>query len=338
MLPRVSGNGREPAAMKFRKVRIFYNRRSGPGVSRFHRIEEAFAREWAGVADDLAWYFPDSPERSRAMLRAALADGADLVVVCGGDGTVASIGAELVGRGVPMGVVPLGSGNGLARHFNQNLDPVASVAQLARGTVRDMDVGRVAGRVFLTSASVAWDAALVRAYDQMPMRGVGSYVLAGAVSFFEYVPQPLRATVDGGETFEMDDPLLFTVGNVAGWGGGALIDPSADAGDGRMELVAGRRKDAARMLADLPAVFSAGSCNLPGVVHRSFSTLRVERAEARPIQLDGELVDVPATLDFTVEPRRLPLLVPDFPSNGPRTGFYRAGSGSSSPKIAIVCA
>lgn len=94
--------------MTFRKVRVFYNRRSGPGASRFHRVEEAFAKEWKDAAEDLAWYFPASREDSSRKVRAALDDGTDCVVVCGGDGTVSSIGRELIGSGVPMGVVPLG--------------------------------------------------------------------------------------------------------------------------------------------------------------------------------------------------------------------------------------
>ena len=63
--------------MTFRKVRVFYNRRSGPGASRFHRVEEAFAKEWKDAAEDLAWYFPASREDSSRKVRAALDDGTD---------------------------------------------------------------------------------------------------------------------------------------------------------------------------------------------------------------------------------------------------------------------
>ena len=296
--------------MNFHKVRIFFNRRSGPGASRFFRVQDAFAREWAAADADIAWYFPSSREESRRMVGSALDDGADCVIVCGGDGTVSSIGRELIGSGVPMGIVPLGSGNGLARHFGLSLDPVSAVAQLAGGVVRDLDVGHADGHPFLVSASVAWDAALVRAYDQLPMRGVGSYVLAGVVSFFDYSPQPITATIDHGETLEIDDPLLFTIGNVSGWGGGALIDPASDASDGCLELVAGRRRDAPRMLADIGAVFSTGTSSLPGAIHRSFSHMLVRRPEARPIQLDGELVNLGASIEFTVSRGQMKILVP----------------------------
>ena len=300
--------------MRFRKVRILYNRRSGPGVSRFLRIEDAFSRFWAGVADDIAWYFPASREESDRQIRHALDDGADLIVACGGDGTVSTIGSALAGTGVPLAVVPLGSGNGLARHFRQSLHPVRAIEELAQGTVVPLDMGRVNGHPFLVSASIAWDAELVRAYDRLPMRGIGSYILAGAATLPDYTPQPLEVSLDDSPPEAFDDIFLFTVGNVSGWGGGALIDPDADAADGRMEMLAGRRRDAPRMLADIAIVFRKGGKTLPRAIFRTFSRMTIQRQKAQSIQLDGELVPADATLEFSVETHALRILVPDKPT------------------------
>ncbi len=304
-----------PPAMGFRKVRIVFNRRSGPGRSKLGAVQRAVSRHWGSVADR-AWYFPTGAAESDAMVDAAVADGADCVLVCGGDGTVSSVGRRLAGTGVAMGVVPLGSGNGLARHFGQSLDPAKAVAQLAAGAVRDMDVGVAGGVPFLVSASVAWDAALVEAYDAIPFRGVASYALAGAWAYFDYSPQPVEATLDGAETLRLAKPFLFSIGNLAGWGGGALIDADASAEDGRLELIAAERRDAPAMLAALPRVFRQGGKALPGVVHRTFRELRVVRPAAAPVQLDGELVDLPASFDVAVRPAALRLLAP---APAPRT-------------------
>ena len=295
--------------MNFHKVRILYNRRSGPGRSRFEAVRRAVGRHWRGAADR-AWYFPESRTESDAMVDAAVADAADCLLVCGGDGTVSSVGRRLIGTGVAMGVVPLGSGNGLARHFGVPLDPERAVAALAAGEVRRMDVGVAGGVPFLVSASAAWDASLVRVYDALPFRGVVSYALAGFWAFFGYRPQPLEAVVDGGETLRFDKPLLFTVGNLAGWGGGALIDADASADDGRLELIAGERRDAPRMLARVRRVFSKGGKALPRVQHRSFRTLSVSRPAAAPVQLDGELEDLPARFEISVRPAALGVLAP----------------------------
>ena len=69
--------------MSFRKVRLLYNRRSGPGHSRLEAVQRAVSRHWGAVADR-AWYFPADAAESDAMVAAAVADGADCVLVCGG--------------------------------------------------------------------------------------------------------------------------------------------------------------------------------------------------------------------------------------------------------------
>lgn len=295
--------------MEFKKVRIFYNKKSGAGSS-FRRVQEAFAEYWHPLVQDIAWYFPSSQEESRQMTAAAVRDGVDCLLIGGGDGTVSSIATDLIGTDVCMGVIPLGSGNGLARHFSESLDPVEAVEQLANGFIRTMDVGYVNNKPFLVSASAAWDASIVKAYNLSPVRGIGSYVLAGVYSFFEYSPKPVRMVVDETEIIDLDRPLLLTIGNLCGWGGGALIDKSADSADGRLELVAARTQDAAILLANLADVFANGLMNVPHVIYRKFTTLRIDRNEAQPIQLDGELHQATKNLTVSVKKGMIKILVP----------------------------
>jgi diacylglycerol kinase (ATP) len=301
-------------AMNFRKVRVFYNRRSGVGGQSLPRIQEAFSSFWREKTEDLAWYFPADEAESDSMLSAALNDGADCVIVCGGDGTVSSIGTKLIGTNVCLGVVPTGSGNGLARHFAQSLNPSAAIERLASGSIRNMDVGYVNDSPFLVSASAAWDAALVKAYNMSPMRGLGSYVIAGIYTFFEFSPKPVRIIVDNSETIDIDRPLLLTIGNLSGWGFGALIDKEADGCDGRMELVAANQKDAPLLLAKIAEVFTRGVMNLPNVIYRKIRHVRIERAEAQHIQLDGELREGSKNLEISVRPAALRILVPSPPA------------------------
>jgi diacylglycerol kinase family enzyme len=239
-----------------------------------------------------------------------LAEGVDCFVVAGGDGTVSSVGVELVGKSACMAVIPVGSGNGLARHFSQSMRPAESVAQLARGRLYGMDVGMVDGRPFLVSCSMAWDAALVQTYNRSPVRGVWSYVFAGVYEFFEYRPQPIHATVDDAEEIELDRPVLFTVGNLSGWGGGALIADDARGDDGLLELAAARQRDAPVLLANIAEVFEGGLKDVPRVVFRRFRRLRVRRSDPHPIQLDGELVEAGRDIEVTVRPNALRVLVP----------------------------
>lgn len=295
--------------MKFRKVRVFYNRKSGAGFS-FRRVQDAFSLHWKNVTDDLAWYFPESLEASDRMTTCAINDDVDCIVICGGDGTVSSIGTKLIGSNVCMGVIPTGTGNGLARHFSQSMNYAEAVEQLASGFVKEMDVGYVNDIPFLVSASAAWDAAMLKAYHMLHLKGVGTYVLAGVYSFFDYTPKPVRMVIDNTEIIDIERPFLLTIGNLCGWGGGALIDKTADGSDGRLELVAARKQDAPLLLANIADVFDRGLMNLPNVIFRRFKTLRIDRTESQPIQLDGELHDAPKNLEVTVKKGMLKILVP----------------------------
>lgn len=293
--------------MTFGKVSVLCNRRSGPVRSRMDRVRRAVESRWP--AREIRWWFPASREESLRLVRGAVADGTECVLVCGGDGTAASVGAELAGTDVVLAVLPLGSGNGLARHFRESLRPERAVEQLAAGAVRRMDVGLANGRVFLVTASFGWDAELVRAYDALPFRGVPSYALAGARVLGRRAPAA-TLRLDGGEPVRIDAPLLLSVGNLAGWGGGAMIDAEADEADGRLELVALPRRRALSALLSLRRVFRCGAKALPHAFFRRFATLRIERPAPGPFQLDGEWIEPSAAIDVSVRHQALRILAP----------------------------
>jgi diacylglycerol kinase family enzyme len=295
--------------VKFAHVRVFVNRRSGSGWS-FDAVEEAFEEHWSGIAESITYQFPATREQTIDWTHRALAEGVDCVAVAGGDGTVSSVGVELIGSSACLAVIPVGSGNGLARHFSQSMRPAESVAQLARGRIYGMDVGLVDGRPFLVSCSMAWDAALVQTYNRSPVRGVWSYVFAGVYEFFEYRPQPMHVTVDEAEEIELERPILFTVGNLSGWGGGALIADDARGDDGLLELAAAHQRDAPVLFANLAEVFEGGLKDVPRVIFRRFKRLRIRRSDPHPIQLDGELVEAGRDVEVAVRHNALRVLVP----------------------------
>ncbi len=274
------------------------------------RICRGLVRHWEKPDCDLSIQFSVSPEDGRAKARRAVADGADVLLAAGGDGMVNSIGSELIGTRTALGVIPAGSGNGFARHFDIPLDVEKAVAVLAGASARAIDVGYANDRPFFVTCSLAWDAALVKHFEQSPIRGVLPYVFAAVYEFFEYKPQPFTLQTDDGETIRIEDPLLCTVANLTQYGGGAQIAPGAKADDGRLQLVTLRQKDMPWILPMLGKVFDGTLDRLREVETRSFKTLTVTRKQKGPMQLDGELVEAPAEVKLRVEPRALRVLVP----------------------------
>lgn len=303
------GEGANTVSSGVRRIRVLINPRSGMWWS-FGQMLDVLEKHWDKPGVDLSYQFSLSKEDGQEKARRALADGADTILVIGGDGMVNSIGSVLIGHDAALGVIPAGSGNGFARHFGIPLNPERAALALLEAERRRIDVGTANGRPFFVTCSMAWDASLVRHFEKFPMRGILPYVLAAAYEFLEYEPQPFEAVLDGAVIETYEDPLVFTVANLTQFGGGAQIAPMAQPDDGYLELIVMRRRDAPKLLANLPRLFDGTLHKLPEVLARRFKRLQVRRARPAPIQLDGELVEAAAEVSLSVLPRALTVLAP----------------------------
>jgi YegS/Rv2252/BmrU family lipid kinase len=292
-----------------RRVLVLINPRSGLGWS-FSQLRRAMDNAWDRPGIDLTYQFCQSFEDSTGKVDRAIALGADTIIVVGGDGTVNSIGRMLIGTDVTLGIVPVGSGNGFARHFSIPLSPAKAVLALANGIEQTIDVGVIGDTPFLVTASMAWEAAIAETFEKSPIRGILPYVLAGVQKLFEYVPQDLKVRLDASEEIIFKDPVIFTVANLSQYGGGAKIAPRARADDGYLELVVTRRQDMAKLIANIGRLFDGTIARLPEVVTHRFKEMEVFRERAAPIQMDGELVDAPSRVHVSVRPASLKVLVP----------------------------
>ncbi len=300
----------EPMTADPTHVRVILNPRSGLGVS-VRALMETFSRQWEVDGRRVTYQISLSKGDGHLKARQAVEDGVGIVVAVGGDGLVNTIASELLGKEVALGVVPTGSGNGLARHFGIPLSPDDAVKALLHATARPVDVGLANGRPFVVTCSLAWEAALVKTFEKSPVRGILPYIFAAAYELFEYKPENFRMEVDGREAETIKEPMLFTIANLTQFGGGARIAPRARADDGRLWLAYALRADLPRLIPSLPKLFDGTIDQVPEIRVAPFRHLVVERETSQPIQLDGELVESPRRVEITVRPRALRLLVPE---------------------------
>ena len=120
----------------------------------------------------------------------------DLVVVVGGDGTINEVASGLVGSEVAMGIIPLGSGNGLARTLRipQNIERACKL--ISGGDRVKIDTGKANGRFFVLVAGVGFDAVVGKCFDEHHKRGPISYFYIGAKEFFLYKPETVTISFD----------------------------------------------------------------------------------------------------------------------------------------------
>jgi YegS/Rv2252/BmrU family lipid kinase len=237
----------------------------------------------------------ESLDHGVAEARAAADDG-EIPVVMSGDGLIGQVGGALAGSNTPLGIIPGGRGNDLARVLGIPTEPADSVAMLADGNVRAIDVGEVNGKRFLCIASCGFDSDANRIANEAKLvRGNLVYAYAAIRALIAWKPATFTLELDG----EAVENVGYTVAvaNSKAYGGGMFIAPDADLSDGRFDVVLVGDRGKISCLINLPKVFKGTHVENEEVrvMRAAEVTIRADRPFA--VYADGEhLTDLPAQL------------------------------------------
>jgi YegS/Rv2252/BmrU family lipid kinase len=240
------------------------------------------------------------------------ADAGEVPVVMSGDGLIGVVGGALAGSGTPLGMIPGGRGNDLARVLGIPTDPVGAVEVLAAGDTREIDVGEANGQRFLGIASMGFDSEANRIANQARLvRGHLVYAYAGIRALISW--KPARFSLRVGEQRMRFTGYTVCAANSKAFGGGMLVAPDADMADGEFDIVLVGETGKLRMLSNLPKVFKGTHVENDEV--KIFRAPYLEVSASRPfaVYADGEhLTDLPASLRLL--PRALRVIAPPAPA------------------------
>jgi YegS/Rv2252/BmrU family lipid kinase len=225
------------------------------------------------------------------------AESGEVPVVMSGDGLVGQIGGALAETGSQMGIIPGGRGNDLARVLGIPSDPAGSVAVLAEGRTRDIDVGVANDRRFLCIASCGFDSDANRIANETRLIG-GNLVYAYAAlrALAAWKPARFRITLDGGSPLEFAG-YSVAVGNSRAFGGGMFIAPHAELDDGLLDVITIADVGKLRYLRGIPSVFKGAHIEKEEVGEARAATVEIRADRQFAVWADGEhLTDLPATL------------------------------------------
>lgn len=243
-------------------------------------------------------------------VKAGLAAGTDLVLVWGGDGTLNEAAGVLTGTGVPLGIVPGGSGNGLARALGLPLHPEAALRVAAGGSTVEIDVGHVAGRAFFNLAGLGFDAAIARRFNQHgSRRGLRTYVIEALREWSVHRPATYRIAIDDVAAVDVVAHLVV-VANGSQYGHGAQVAADAVLDDGWLDVVAVPPITASSLLRHGWRLFAGSLTHVPGVFAARAHRVTISTDARVALHLDGEVMDAGTSQDFTLQPRALRCRVP----------------------------
>jgi YegS/Rv2252/BmrU family lipid kinase len=249
----------------------------------------ALALEWLRarrLSGDV--HVTERPGHAGELASLAVASGAGVVVAWGGDGTVNEVASALAFGPAALGIVPAGSGNGLARELGIPRAPRAALDVAAGGAERVMDAGEIDGRLFFNVAGVGLDArvAHVFAREGLARRGFARYLGIAARELFASGPDELRIEADG--MAREARTLLVALANARQYGNGAVIAPRARIDDGRLDLVIVTHRRAWLALAQTPALFAGQIERVPGVSSSPCTGARITGERPLLYHVDGE--------------------------------------------------
>lgn len=235
-------------------------------------------------------------------------EAGELPVVMSGDGLLGAVGGAMAGSETPLGIVPSGRGNDLARVLGVPTDPERAVATLFAGHSRRIDVGEANGKRFLGIVSVGFDSECNRRANEVKLiRSNLVYVYSLFRTLAGWKPARFTIRVDDERT--RLSGYSVSVANNSTFGGGMRIAPDADLEDGLFDVIAIGEVGKLRFLANLPKVFKGTHVNGEDVRVFRASHLELSASRPFPVYADGEhLTDLPASL--RVLPRALSVLTP----------------------------
>ena len=294
------------------RVTVLTNPMAGHGNAR-HAAERAVVR-FQQLGIDVVGIVGRDAANALELAREAVRDGTDAFVVVGGDGVIRLALQALAHSGIPLGIIPAGTGNDHAREYGiPTADPAAAVDVIAAGHTETVDLGRIRGSDgsdtwFGTIAATGFDSLVSDRVNRMRWpHGRMRYNLAILAEISQLHPLPFRLVFDG-EREMIADLTLAAFGNTRSYGGGMLICPGADHSDGLLDVTMVRSGSRTRLIRLFPTVFKGTHIALDAVSTARARTVTVESPGINAYA-DGDYV-CPLPAEISVETGALKILVP----------------------------
>jgi YegS/Rv2252/BmrU family lipid kinase len=290
--------------MKRRRIAFVINPKSGSDrkTDRVKLIESLLGKSYD--SEIIPWRNVGDRD---AIFHRVKTEGFDIAVAVGGDGTVSQLAEALCETGVALGIIPFGSGNGLARHLGVPLDADGAMRLLETGVIKTIDRGKFNERSFFCTAGVGFDARIGKLFAESTTRGFWTYTKMTLREFRTYKPERYTIDIDG-KIIERE-AFLVTVANAGQYGNNAWIAPKANASDGLLHL---------------SILLPFRWWNVAGIARKMFAkkldrsrflesytgkTIRISRKQEGPSHFDGEPDFSGKELVASIEPGVLNVVV-----------------------------
>jgi len=260
---------------------------------------------------DIHFMFTAYAGHANEIARQAVKENVSCVVAVGGDGTVNEVARALVGSDTVLGIIPLGSGNGLARDLHISTNPVKAMQILSEGNIIEMDYGIANDLIFFCTCGVGFDATVAYNVGGKKSRGFLMYMKEMTDIFFKQKPQTYELVYPDGNIKEQ--MFLVTCANAGQYGYNAYIAPHADVQDGLFDIAVLHPINLLNVPRIGAQMFAKNIDDNKKMTSFKVSELTIIREKEGPMHLDGDAHKMGKEINIKIVPKGLKVIVPKNP-------------------------
>lgn len=294
-----------PTTVK-KKIHFIINPASGNGLAAKEGFERIIADNLNTKIFDYKLSHTTSAQHAYDLSKESAEANYDIIVAVGGDGTANRVAKGLYGSGSALALVPVGSGNGLARYLNIPLDPVKSIQLINSMPLKEIDTVSINDELCLSIAGVGFDALVAKKFAKAEYRGFFSYFHIALQSYPGYRPRKYRMVIDGKSVKRK--ALFVSFANSNQFGYNTVIAPDASINDGMVDVCIVNKVPV------LSAPYVLGLLWRNKIDHSGYleimkaKEIQLTRNKNRNINLDGEPLKVGKDIIIKVNPRSLKII------------------------------
>lgn len=284
---------------------LVVNARSRSGARHFYRIYDALQRRGIEV---IAAYPVRDPARLLPVTRRAIRQDSHLVVVGGGDGTISAVADAFVGTDTVMGIIPLGTGNSTARTLGIPQSIKRAVDGILRGTVTDVDLGKIGDDYFMNVVSIGLTAESARNTPDKLKKVLGklAYLIAGGRVFLRHQPFQCHIRMDGRLISTRARQVIVANGR---YFGETELSPDASIRNGLLTVYTVEERSRWHLVWRLFRFLILRKPGLPGLPPLNATEVWIDTDPPQPVDIDGEAM-ASTPVHLTVAPRAVKVLLP----------------------------
>ena len=241
----------------------------------------------------------------------AVKEKVDYVIAVGGDGTVNEVARALVDSSTVLGIMPMGSGNGLARDLGIPMDSRKALEVILEHKIKTIDYCKANNRIFFCTCGVGFDASVSERFDKRKRRGPFSYMRSMFAEYLLFKPDTYDIVFENEVLTRK--AFLVTCANASQYGNNAYIAPHADMNDGMMDIAILSPFSPLDIGNLLVQMFTKQMANNRKLQYYRSKKLTLKRAKPGIVNIDGEPVHMDKTISFEVFHNGLNVIVPHDP-------------------------